>query len=240
MNGAQVDLNRQNITANNLANATTNGFKEDIFEAQSVYLSNFENVNTGVAMILEDPNGNSFSPGPIMTTGRDLDLAVVETNGWFAVGGPGGESYTRNGSFKITGTGMLVTSAGDLPVMGDGGPISIPPAKSVEIGSDGTISIVPIDDGPAQLVVIDRIKLVRLNPNELYKDLDGLMKRTNGGKAAADPFITVLKGALEGSNVNAVEQMVNMIAANREFEAQIKVMQTVDQNAERLAQILQD
>ncbi|MFC3907755.1 flagellar basal body rod protein FlgF [Legionella dresdenensis] len=240
MNGAQTDLSRQMISSNNMANVNTPGFKEDIFAAESVYLTNTEGLDTGVALVVEEPNNTSVSPGPIMTTGRDLDVAVGQVNGWFAVGtGNGTEAYTRNGSFKLNANGLLTTTD-DLPVLGDGGPISIPPAQKVDIGTDGTISIVPLGGTPLEVVIIDRLKLVSLQPNQVYKNAAGLMQTKQGGNVPPDPNLTVVSGALEGSNVNAVEQMIDMIAANREFEGQIKVMQTADDNAQQLAQILQE
>ncbi|VEG89766.1 flagellar basal-body rod protein FlgF [Legionella spiritensis] len=237
MNGSQSDFTRQTVTANNLANINTPGFKADLYNAQSMYMSASSTEMT--AMSVDMPLGNDFSDGELITTGRDLDLAV-QGKGWFAVQDGGGkEAYTRAGDFKLTENGLLVTSSG-RPVLGDGGPISIPPAQRINIGTDGTISIVPLDGAPNELAVLDRIKLVKAEFKDLIKGSDGLMRLNQGGKATTDPSITVIKGALENSNVNAVEQMVSMITAGREFDAHMKVMQTVDENAQRLAQLLHE
>lgn len=237
MHGSQVNFDRQTITANNLANANTPGFKADLFQAQSMFVDGPAIIDQ--ALPIEEPNGTSFAQGGLMTTGRDLDAAIQGADGWFSVQDPDNkEAYTRAGDFHLTSTGMLVTASG-LPVLGDGGPISIPPAKSINIGNDGTISIVPLDGDPREVAVIDRLKVVRIEPKNLVKGLDGLMHLT-GGSAVPDPAIRVVNGALEGSNVNAVAEMVNMIAAGREFEAELQIMQTVDENAQRLAQVLQD
>ncbi|CDZ78137.1 Putative proximal rod protein [Legionella massiliensis] len=236
MNGSRVDFYRQQITANNMANINTTGFKADMFAAQSLYING--SVLSGEALAVQQQNGNDFSDGPLMTTGRDLDVAI-QGNGWFAVNdSKGKEAYTRAGELHITENGMLV-NASKQPVLGDGGPISIPPAQRVEIGTDGTISIVPLEGPPGEVAVIDRIKMVRLKPQEVVKGPDGLMKLAKGGIAPADANLVLVKGAIEGSNVNPVEQMVGIINTGQEFNTKMKIMGTADSNAQKLAQLLQ-
>ncbi|KTC74682.1 flagellar basal body rod protein FlgF [Legionella birminghamensis] len=236
MNGAIHTMDRQTLIGNNLANANTPGFKADMAQANSLYF-NKETLKGG-ALVVADVNASDFTPGPLMTTGRDLDVAV-QGEGWFAVQDSSGkEAYTRAGSFKINENGMLTTSHG-LPVLGDGGPISIPPAQSIEIGSDGTITIVPLDGKPDELAVLDRLKLVKVKNEELIKGGDGLMRLQKGGIAPADADIMVVPGTLEGSNINPVNEMVNMIAVGREFDAEMQIIQTVNENSQKLAQILQ-
>lgn len=233
MGGGQLDFNRQAVIANNLANVNTIGFKADIFQAATQYMTNNEPVS------VQEDNATDFSHGELRTTGRDLDIAV-NGDGWIAIeNGKGKEAYTRAGNFNINKNGMLVTASGK-PVLGDGGPISIPPAEHIEIGSDGTISIVPLGAQSKQLAVLDRIKLVKLGPKDLVKAEDGSITKKGGGKAPSDPTIVVVKGALEGSNVNAVEEMINMISAGREYEAQMKLLQQTDQNLQHLAQMMHD
>ncbi|KTD16271.1 flagellar basal-body rod protein FlgF [Legionella jordanis] len=237
MHGSKTDFHKQTINTNNLANANTPGFKADIFQAQSMYVNG--SVKTKEAYVSQQENSTDFTDGELITTGRDLDVAV-QGDGWFAVqDSKGKEVYTRAGDFQLTENGMLVT-AGKKPVLGDGGPISIPPAKRIEIGSDGTISIVPMEGDSNSLAVIDRLKLVKINPRDLTKNEEGLMTLKQGATAQTDASITVVKGALEGSNVNAVHQMVNLIATGREFDAQMKLMQIVDDNSDKLAQLLQE
>ncbi|MCE3044002.1 MULTISPECIES: flagellar basal-body rod protein FlgF [Legionella] len=236
MNGALHNMDRQSLIGNNLANSNTPGFKADMAQASSMYF-NKENLNGG-ALVVADVNASDFTPGPLLTTGRDLDVAV-QGEGWFAVQDSSGkEAYTRAGSFQINENGMLITSNG-RPVLGDGGPISIPPAQKIEIGSDGTISIVPLDGKPDELAVLDRLKLVRVKNNELIKGGDGLMRLQKGGVAPADADIMITPGALEGSNINAVNEMVHMIEVGREFDAEMQIIQTVNENSQKLAQILQ-
>ncbi|HHF7343688.1 flagellar basal body rod protein FlgF [Legionella feeleii] len=236
MNGSQTDFNRQAISANNLANSGTVGFKSELFQAQSMYLTG--SVATAEALVGEQIHGVDFTDGPLMTTGRDLDLAV-QGDGWFAVqDSQGKEAYTRAGDLHVDENGMLMT-ASKHPVLGDGGPISIPPAQRIEIGSDGTISIVPLGAEPNELAVLDRLKLVKVTNKDLIKNNEGLMKLKGGGVALADASVVLVKGALEGSNVNPVANMVELINTGKEFEAQMKVMQTVDENSQKLAQLLQ-
>lgn len=238
MNGSRLDFNRQHITGNNMANINKVGFKADLLQAQSLYISG--GVQTGEALSVQQENSTDFSDGPLISTGNELDVAL-QGKAWFAVqDAQGKEAYTRAGNFHITENGMLVTAA-NQPVLGDGGPISLPPAQRVEIGTDGTISIVPLDGPPGVVAVLDRLKMVKLNSQDLVKDTNGLMKLRQGAKPAEpDASITVVKGALEGSNVNAVEQMVNMIASGQEFNSKMKVMGTADSNAQKLAQLLQE
>lgn len=238
--GGKVDFKRQEITANNLANINTPGFKADLFNAQTMFITEPDGtVKVGnQSFVVQQPNGVDLTPGEIITTGRDLDVAI-DGNGWMAVrDSKGGEAYTRSGSLRLDATGQLVTSTG-RPVIGDGGPISIPPAKSIEIGADGTISIIPIDGDFNSLAVLDRIKLVTLDKNNVMKNEDGLIKLKQG-TAQPDGSIKLMNGAIEGSNVKAVDQMVSMISSGREFEAQMKLLSTVDENAQHLAQILHE
>ncbi|CEK11060.1 flagellar basal-body rod protein FlgF [Legionella hackeliae] len=236
MHGSQTDFKKQAVSANNLANINTPGFKADIAQFESMYVTG--SVQSSEAFVVEGENATVFTDGELITTGRDLDVAV-QGDGWFAIQDANGkEAYTRAGDFRITENGMLVT-ASNLPVLGDGGPISIPPAQRIEIGTDGTISIVPLDGDPDALAVIERLKLVKLDPKNLVKGPDGLMKSKQGGVAPSDASVRVVKGALEGSNVNAVEEMVDLISTGREFDAQMKIMKIADEDSEKLARLLQ-
>jgi flagellar basal-body rod protein FlgF len=165
---------------------------------------------------------------------------AVAGSGWIAVQAPdGGEAYTRAGDLQITATGMLVTGAG-YPVLGEtGAPIVLPPAERVDIASDGTISIRPLGQTPEALAVIDRIRLVDPAAETLVKGRDGLMRSENGAVAAPDAAVRLNIGVLEGSNVNTVDAMVNMISLSRQFEMQVKMMQTAEENDRASAQMMQ-
>lgn len=240
VDGGSNDLIRQEVIANNLANLNTSGFKANLYEAQTWYQNsaNGQNLTNGGTYIVQYPNGVDMSPGALITTGRPLDVAV-SGNGWLAIQGPNGEAYTKGGSLKIDANGQLMTASGQA-VLGDGGAISIPPAQSVEIGSDGTITIVPLDGDSRTVAILDRLKLVTLDVNNAVKNADGSLQLRGGGAAPVDETIQIVGGALEGSNVNAVDQMVEMISAGRDFDAQMKILSIVDDDAQKLAQVLQD
>lgn len=239
--GGRADFNKQAIIANNLANINTPGFKADLYQAQTMYANTNGGSNAnGHSFDVQGPNGVDLSPGELITTGRDLDVAI-DGNGWMALkDAQGREVYSRGGSLRLDINGRLTTASGKA-VLGDGGPISIPPAKSIEIGSDGTISIIPLDGDVKGLAVLDRIRLVTLDKNNVVKNDEGMIQLKNGGSApAADASVKIINGAIEGSNVKAVDQMVGMISAGREFDAQMKLLSTVDDNAQKLAQVLHE
>ncbi|MFO9238151.1 flagellar basal-body rod protein FlgF [Legionella pneumophila serogroup 1] len=240
ISGGRSDFKRQEIIANNLANINTPGFKADLYQAQTMYMNNANGNNqfSAHSFITQNANGVDTSPGEIITTGRDLDVAI-DGDGWIAVqDSQGREAYTRGGSLRLNPNGQLITASGKV-VLGDGGPISIPPAQSIEIGSDGTISIVPLEGDVKSLAILDRIKLVTLDRNNIYKNDEGLIQLKSGA-ATTNSNIKLQSGALEGSNVNAIGQMVAMISAGREFDAQMKLLSTVDDNGQKLAQLLQE
>ena len=235
MSGAKETMLSQATTANNLANASTTGFAADLqqFRSMPVFGSGQP---TRVYAMSERP-ATDFAPGSKMMTGRDLDVAV-SGDGWLAVQArDGNEAYTRRGDLQIDANGLVTTGNG-LPLLGDGGPIAIPPADKVTIGTDGTISIVPQGGNPTQMAVIDRIKMVAANYDEMEKSLDGLMRLKSGNNAPADPAQRLLQGFLESSNVNTVNEMANMIELQRRFEMQVRMMKTAGEMAEGSATIM--
>ena len=236
MAGARQMMTAQAVNTNNLVNASTTGFREDLAMFDSVPLTGSGLPSRVYART--DANGVNLTPGPTVDTGRDLDISI-QGKGWIAVQDPGGgEAYTRAGNLKITALGALVTADG-LPVLGNSGaPIAIPPADKVEIGRDGTISIQTPGGGPKSLAVIDRIKLVNPDEARLYKSDDGLIRLRDGDVAEPDAGVTVRPGSLEMSNVNAVEAMVDMIALARQFEMNIKMMNIAKENDSASAQLM--
>lgn len=223
---------RQDGIANNLANANTPGFRADLVAFRAVPVRG-EGAPTRV-VALESSTGFDDHSGPVMTTGRSLDIAVLG-KGYIAVQTPdGSEAYTRGGSLEVGPTGVLM-GAGGLPVSGGGGELNIPAGATVTIGRDGTVSAQEAS-GPPQ--TIGRIKLVNPPPGELRKGADGLLRMATGEDAAPDEEVRVAAGAVEGSNVNVVEAMVGMIAAARQFETQMKLLQSAEQNDQRAAQLL--
>lgn len=235
MSGAKQTMLAQTSNSNNLANVNTTGFRADLaaFRSMPVYGSGEP---TRVYAMAERP-GVDTTNGALTTTGRDLDVAIKD-DGWIAVQAKdGSEAYTRAGNLNIEDGGILRTASG-LPVIGNGGPIALPPSEKIEIGSDGTISIQGIGQTPSTLTVLDRIKLVKIDAASLVKGADGLMRMADGGVAQADATVNLVSGALENSNVSAVDAMVNMIALARQYETQIKMMKTAEDTDNAATQLL--
>jgi flagellar basal-body rod protein FlgF len=236
MTGAQQAMVAQSVNTNNLANVSTPGFRADLEQFRSMPVFG-PGLPTRVYAMSERP-AVDLTPGPVTSTGRELDVAV-RGQGWIAVQAPdGSEAYTRAGDLRIDANGLLTTGNG-LPVLGNGGsPIAIPPAEKLEIGADGTVSIRPVGQAANVLAEVDRIKLVNPDPAALVKGSDGLLRLADGGVAVADAAVQVTAGALEGSNVNAVEAMVNMIELARQYESQVKMMRTAKENDEATSQLM--
>ena len=236
MSGAKQTLVAQTANSNNLANAQTTGFKSDFeqFRSMPVFGPGYP---TRVYAMAERP-GSDMAMGPLQTTGNDLDVAV-KGDGWLAVEtNDGNEAYSRSGDLRITPEGRLENGAG-LAVMGNEGPIVLPPADKIDIGNDGTISIVPVGENATTLAVIDRIKLVKPELSNLEKLNDGFMHTKDGSLPVADASVSIVQGALEGSNVNAVSALVEMIELARNFELQTKVMKNADDNSGISAKLMQ-
>ncbi len=235
MSGAKETLLAQGVNNNNLANVSTTGFRADLQQFRSMPV--FGNGHpTRVYAMSENP-ATDYSGGSVVRTDRDLDVAI-NGDGWIAVQAKDGtEAYTRAGDLRTDVNGMLTTGTG-LPVMGDGGPIAIPPAEKVIIAADGTISIRPNGANPDELAVVERIKLVNPDLQDMEKGVDGLIRTTNGEPAEADATVRLTQGAVEGSNVNTAEALTDMIELSRRYEFQVKMMKTADENAEKSAAIM--
>lgn len=236
MTGAKRSLAEQSVYSNNLANVNTPGFREDIYQAESLYFNGGELPSQTFTTSKE--SAINLKPGPMMSTGRHMDVAI-QGKGWFVVQNDNGErGLSRVGDFMVNQAGLLTTGAGKL-VMGGGGPISIPPHESLQIGEDGSITIVPQGEPPTSATVLDRIMLVKPEPKSLVKGSDGLVYSKGSSDFEPDASVRVVSRMLEGSNVNAVDQMVSMITASRDFETQLKLMKSVDENTGALARLLQ-
>lgn len=238
MSGAKQTLLAQATNANNLANVSTQGFKADLdaFTSMPVYGPGYQNTRVYAQ---DTRSGTDFQQGPLMTTGRSLDVAI-KGDGFIAVQAPdGSEAYTRRGDLHISPNGQLQTATG-APVLGNQGPIAIPPASKIDILGDGTVSIIPLGgsiNAPAQ---IDRIKLVSPPDSALEKRTDGLFALKPGTPPPpANAAIGLASGVLEGSNVNPVDSMVKMIEYGRLFEMQTKMIKTADDNSAAADKLLQ-
>jgi flagellar basal-body rod protein FlgF len=230
MSGAKATLQRQDVLANNLANASTTGFRAELQAFRAVPVVG-DGASTRV-YALESTVGHNTRPGPVQTTGRSLDVAA-DGNAWLAVQSlDGSEAYTRAGALEVNAEGLLVNVAG-LPVLGDGGTITLPPNARIEIAADGSISAA---EGDARPQNVGRLKLV-VPEAPLTRGEDGLF-RAPDGDLPAEPAARVQAGALEGSNVSPVETMVAMIAAARQFESQMKMLQSAEQKEQAAAKLL--
>jgi flagellar basal-body rod protein FlgF len=230
MSGAKATLQRQDVLANNLANVSTTGFRAELQAFRAVPVRG-DGASTR-AYALESTVGHSNLPGPVTTTGRSLDVAP-QGNAWLAVQSlDGSEAYTRAGALEINAEGLLVTPAG-LPVLGDGGPITLPANALVDIVADGSITATVGAERPQ---TVGRLKLV-VPEAPLTRGTDGLF-RAEGGDLPAEPTARVQGGALEGSNVSAVETLVAMIAAARQFEQQMKALQSAEQKEQAAGRLL--
>ncbi|CCN67478.1 flagellar basal body rod protein FlgF [Vibrio nigripulchritudo POn4] len=228
MSGAKQNMQAMQLRANNLANVSTTGFRADLAQARSMQAYG-DGLPSRVFSMTERP-GQSFAQGSVITTGRDLDV-TIEGNGWIAVmDKTGKEGLTRNGHLHIDQTGLLTNSSGHLVLGETGAPITLPiPISKVEIGRDGTISVIP-QGAPADAIeVVDRIKLTATDNRSLYKDTNGLFRGKNdNNEYEADANIKIMTGAVEGSNVNAVGEMTSLIDLQRQFEMQVKLMSTAE------------
>ncbi len=231
MSGAKATMQRQDSLANNLANASTTGFRAELQAFRAVPVRG--DGATTRAYALESTIGYDQRPGPVQSTGRALDVAV-QGNSWLAVQGlDGTEAYTRAGSLQVNAEGQLVTPSG-LPVLGDGGPITLPTNAAVEIAADGSITTTVPGNRPQQS---GKLKLVTPEA-PLLRGADGLFRAADGAEVPADAAARVQSSALEGSNVSAVETMVAMIAAARQFEQQMKALEGAEQREQNASKLL--
>ncbi len=235
MSGAKSMLDRQAVVANNLANISTAGYRADVSLYRAIPVDG-QGLPTRTSVAQSTP-GTDFSSGTLIQTGRALDVAVTGS-GWIAVqAADGSEAYTRAGSFDISADGTLVTKGGQN-VLGDGGPIAVPPNTTVSIGRDGTVSGVPTQPPRTAVTVLGRIKLVDPDESSLKKGDDGLFRMKDGSTADQSETVRVTGGAVEGSNVNPAAAMVDMIGLARQFEMQMKLMPTGEENDKQATQLL--
>lgn len=235
MTGAKHVFMQQAGTANNLANASTVGFKSQEHRFRAVPVQS--QAMPTRAFVVDASVSDVFDEGPQLFTGRNLDVSV-KGQGWIAVQMPDGtEAYTRAGSFDVDVNGTLTTKSGHA-VLGDGGPITIPPDTNVEIAPEGTVSVVNATGARNNANAVGRIKLVNPPEGDVVRGGDGLFRLKSGEPAPLDERVRLTSGTLEGSNVNVTDAMVNLISLARQFEMQVKLLQTADTNAQRADQLL--
>jgi flagellar basal-body rod protein FlgF len=234
MTGARHALEAQASVAHNLANVNSAGFRAQLNALRAVQL--FGDGLPTRAYVVDSTVGTDFRPGSIHQTGRELDVAITG-RGFLAVQLPdGSEGYTRSGGLSVGAGGVLESPQG-FPVLGDGGTIAIPPDVTVSIAKDGTVSAAPAS-GRGAVNVLGRLKLVNPALSDLVRGEEGLFKLKGNGTAGADASVTVAAASIEGSNVNAVDQMISMISHARMFETHMKLLQSADQNDRQANQLL--
>lgn len=235
MTGARESMRAQAVVSHNLANVATHGFRALQFSLQSAEIpgEGFDSRVNAVGL----PGAFDNAPGAMIDTGRELDVAI-QGEGWIAVqDAEGNEAYTRAGNLRITPEGMLETASGHL-VLGNGGPISLPPYQKLEIGLDGQISIVPQGQGPETIADVNRIKLVNPPVADMTPASPGLFRTISGDIPLADPLVRLNSGQLESSNVNPTDALVKMIEISRSYEMQIRAMHTAEENDQQAARLM--
>ena len=232
MTGARQVMEQQTTASHNLANLNTTGFRAQMDSFRAIPVQG-PSLPTR-AFVLDATTGADFSQGVVQQTGNPLDVAV-KGKGWIAMQAPdGSEVYTRNGALQVSDAGLLVGDHG-MAVAGDAGPISLPVGGRVAIAPDGTVSTM---DARGVSTAVGRIRLVNPPENELKRGDDGLFRTASGQPAEADATVSLAPGSLEGSNVNAVEAMVGMIALGRSFELQMNLLKNAESNEAKASQIL--
>ena len=233
MRGAMA---RQATVANNLANANTVGFRGEFTSAEAQWLKG--SGLSGRATVSQDVTGADMTPGAVTATGRDLDIALNGDSLLAVQAADGSEAYTRRGDLQLSDSGLLTTGDG-APVLGQSGPITLPPADSVQISKNGQVWIVPQGGDPKNPQSVDQLKLVSPGGSSIRKGMDGLFRVDAGGALPADPDAMLTSKSLEGSNVNASATLVDMIEASRGWEAQIKMLTTAQDLDKSAAQLMQ-
>lgn len=222
VSGANRSLTQQMIHANNLANANTEGFRADLERAstQAITGGGYDSRH----QVRSENGGINMAHGALQETGRELDVGI-KGDGLIAVREGRRELYTRNGHIDIDDMGNL--SIGGKPLLGDDGPIQLPPFFQVAIGDDGTITVIPEDGNVAAAMDVARIKLVDIPAAQLRKNNDGWLS-ANRLVAPRSEAVQLAHEHLETSNVSAVNEMVQTVSLSRQFEAQIKMMKAAE------------
>lgn len=237
MTGAKHNMLAQTAHANNLANVNTTAFKSDFAAARSMPVFFGEGLPTQAFNMVERP-ATDMAHGALQQTGRDLDIAI-QGDGYLVVQTEdGSEAYTRNGHLYVDSVGVMRTGSG-LPVVGNGGPVVVPPNTKIELGIDGTVSVIAAGQEVAAPATIDRIKLVNPDAATLSKSEDGLFRQLdNPDILAPDAEVRIASGFLEASNVNAVHELTSMLTLARQYEMHVKMMSTAKENSESSSRLM--
>lgn len=236
LSGATQTLRAQAANNHNLANASTTGFKAELVVADALQVRG-EGFDSRVHARSLDA-GIDNRAGVLLSTGRELDVALGADD-WLAVqAADGREAYTRAGELQVDADGLLRTRGGQ-EVLGEGGPIQLPPHAQLSIGSDGSVSVIPLGQTGGTALTVGRLKIVNAAPTQLTRAGDNLYFAREGvPPLETSSSAKVVAGALESSNVNIAESMVTMIELARNFELQTRAMKSADENAQQAASLL--
>lgn len=239
MTGGKHIERAQAVHANNMANANTTGFRADYEQTRSMGIYYGDGLPTRAYALAENP-GTDFASGSLNETGNDLNVAI-DGQGWIAVqGSDGREGYTRAGALQVNALGQLQTADGHA-VLGESGPLTLPPLDKVQIGQDGTITVREQGQAPNALGQVGRVKLVNPDVAQLQKGTDGLMylKDTTQTRLKIDDSVRIKSGFLETSNVNIVDEFTNIMALSRQFDLHMKLMRAAEDNSGAATKLLQ-
>lgn len=232
--GNQV-LEQMNTATHNLANVSTDGFRAKLDGFRAI-----QTISQDLpvqAFVLNTSVASDFTPAAIHQTGRDLDVAI-SGHGWLVVQDEKGqEAYTRGGSLQMDANGILRTQSG-WAVLGDSGPISLPPDETITIAKDGTLSSIPVGNKVANVNVVGRLKLVNPNEKDLIRGDDGLFRTQNGLAAEVDASVRLVSGGVEESNVNAITSLVEFITLSRKLDANARLITSLQTNDEKSSTVL--
>lgn len=235
MTGAAQSMRAQQTISHNLANVSTTGFQADLDAYKSLALKG-DGFDSRVYN-QHYRSGVDSQKGSMLSTGRELD-AAIQGEGLFAVQAKdGSEAYTRAGDFRVDQNGFLTTGTG-LLVLGEGGPVSIPPYQKLDIASDGSISVIALGQTADSVTIVDRIKLVKPELDQIVKRNDGLLGLKDGVIAEPDAAVRLVAGTLESSNVNAVSELVNLLDNSRQFELHVKMMKVAEETDESSTKLM--
>ena len=212
------------MNAQNLSNLNVPGYRRDLgIEFETTYLETMEGLDAKAFATRTNVGVFSSKPGHINPTGEDLDVAV-QGAGFFFVKTKDATGLSRRGDFNVNADGILVNGAGET-VLSDGlEPISVPPYKSISVSEDGAIIVEPLGGEPGTTQNVGMLATTLATGEKIFKDKDGLLKTLSGGLPEPDQSVTLLQKHLEGSNINAVEEMIVSLDQQRQFELNVKLI----------------
>ena len=235
VSGMNASMARERMIASNMANAQTPGFRAEVMAATPTTLEGPSlevRALTGAAVY-----GAAMDPGALVETGRALDVALTGDGLLSVQAADGTEAYTRRGDLSLSPAGVLTNGDGAL-VIGENGPISVPPGSNVSIGPDGAVLVRSASDPNAPPQQVERLKLAGWHGSRIAKGLDGLFRVQGDGVLPQDAEARLVSGALEQSNVQTSQVLVQMVEAQRLFDMRTKLVATAKELDEQGASLM--